>query len=298
VSTLQLVILAGAMVGAGLVLVVSRLLPAHPDLAQSLRLLAPLASTTSSGETPDGDRWQIVGTWGLEKLPEKLRPIPVKDLALLGMTPSVFLARKMAYCLVGLMIPSVVGYCAILLGARIPLLVPACCSLAIAVVGFLLPDLQVRAKAARARAEFSRTLACFVDLVALERSCGSGTKQALDTAAGIGDSWVFHRLQERLDHATWSGQTGWDGLSQMATDLDLSDLGDVADIMRLSGAEGAGIYRILRAKARSMREGLLLTDMTTANETNEKMSMPVSVLGIVFLAILIGPALLSMLSSL
>ena len=292
-STLQLVILAGAMAGAGIVLVVSRLLPAHPDLAQSLRMLSPFTVSTPRSET---EGWESVGAWGLEKLPEKLRPIPQKDLALLGMTPPAFLARKMAYCLAGLVIPSVVGYSAILLGLSLPWVVPACCSLVVAVVGFLLPDLSVRAKAARARAEFSRTLACFVDLVALERSCGSGTKQALDTAAGIGDSWVFHRLQERLDHATWSGQTGWDGLSQMAADLDLSDLSDVADIMRLSGAEGAGIYRILRAKARSMREGLLLTDMTTANETNEKMSMPVSVLGIVFLAILIGPALLSMLS--
>ena len=281
------------MVGAGIILMVSRLLPAHPDLAQSLRMLAPLAGSPSHA---DAAGWQGLGTWGLEKLPEKLRPIPVKDCALLGMTPSVFLTRKMTYFLVGLVIPSIVGYCAILAGVKIPWLVPACCSLVTAAAGFLLPDLQVRAKAGRARAEFSRTLACFVDLVALERSCGSGTKQALDTAAGIGDSWVFHRLQERLDHATWSGQTGWDGLGQMAQDLDLSDLSDVADIMRLSGTEGAGIYRILRAKARSMREGLLLADMTTANETNEKMSMPVSVLGIVFLAILIGPALLSMLT--
>jgi len=294
-STLQLVILAGAMIGAGIVLVVARLLPAHPDLAQTLAMLGPL-SPANPASTEKG--WLAVGTWGLERLPEKLRPIPVKDLALVDMTPAAFLARKIAYFLVGLVIPSVVGYCAILLGVNIPWLVPACGSLVTATVGFLLPDLSVRTKAARARAEFTRTLACFVDLVALERSCGSGTKQSLDTAAGIGDSWVFHRLQERLDHATWSGQTGWDGLSQMASDLDLSDLSDVADIMRLSGAEGAGIYRILRAKARSMREGLLLTDMTTANETNEKMSMPVSVLGIVFLAILIGPALLSMMTSL
>ena len=297
-STLQLVILAGAMIGAGIVFVISRLLPAHPDLAQSLTMLSPLTGTAAPIDARTTDRWQGLGVWGLEKLPEKLRPIPAKDLCLIGMTPAGFLARKMAYFLVGLVIPSVVGYVAILLGIHIPWILPACCSLIVAAVAFLLPDLQVRAKATRARAEFSRTLACFVDLVALERSCGSGTKQALDTAAAIGDSWVFHRLQERLDHATWSGQTGWDGLSEMAGELDLSDLSDVADIMRLSGAEGAGIYRILRAKARSMREGLLLTDMTTANETNEKMSMPVSVLGIVFLAILIGPALLSMMTSL
>jgi hypothetical protein len=96
----------------------------------------------------------------------------------------------------------------------------------------------------------------------------------------------------------WAGLTSWDGLRDLATDLDLGDLAEMADIMRLSSSEGASVYRILRAKARSMREGLLLKDLTKANETNEKMSLPVSVLGIVFLTILIAPALLSMLSSL
>jgi len=292
-NTLQVVILAGIMVGAGIFLVVTRLVPAHPDLAQTLRMLSPMVG--SATRAPEHG-WRAVGAWGLEKLPEKLRPIPTKDLALLGMTPSGFITRKMSYCLAGLLIPGAVGTCAILLGIKISWLVPAFGSLIVAAVCFLLPDLQVRARAGTARTEFTRTLACFVDLVALERSCGSGTKQALDTAAEIGDSWVFHRIQETLDHATWSGQTGWDGLNGMADELNLGDLSDVADIMRLSGAEGAGICRILRAKARSMREGLLLADMTTANETNEKMSMPVSVLGIVFLAILIAPALLSMLA--
>ena len=290
-TALQWIVLAGAMAGAGVWLMVSRLLPAHPDLAQTLDMLGP---RPEKGRDRSVRGWEAVGAWGLEKLPEKIRPVPAKDLALLGMTPAGFLARKMAYALVGLVLPGVLATGAILVGMNIPWVAPAFVCLVATVAGFLLPDIQVRSKAAKARAEFSRALACFVDLVALERSCGSGTKQALDTAADIGDSWVFHRLRERLDRATWAGMTGWDGLNQMAGDLGLSDLSDVADIMRLSGAEGAGIYRILRAKARSMREALLLTDVTRANETNEKMSVPVSVLGIVFLAILIGPALLSM----
>jgi Flp pilus assembly protein TadB len=158
----------------------------------------------------------------------------------------------------------------------------------------MIPDLRVRSQAAAARREFSRQLACFVDLVALERSCGSGTQQALSTASEVGDSWAFRRLRECLDHATWAGIASWDGLRDLADELALPDLSDVADIIRLSGSEGAGIHRILRAKARSIRESRLTADLTQANEANESMSLPVSVLGIIFLVILIAPALLSM----
>ncbi|MCL2471082.1 MAG: hypothetical protein FWF25_04990 [Propionibacteriaceae bacterium] len=290
-NALQIVILAGAVVGAGIWLVVLRLVPAHPDLAQALSMLSPM---TGPPVQTKARGWAMVGQWGLDKIPDKLRPVPVKDLALLGMTPAAYLARKIAYALVGLLFPGVVSTCLVLVGVEIPLVIPAVLMVLAALVGFVLPDLDVRTKAARARVEFSRTLACYVDLVALERSCGSGSKQALDTAAALGDSWVFSRVRECLDRSMWAGVTGWDGLRELGIDLDLADLCDVADIMRLSGSEGAGVYRILRAKARSMREGILLNDMTRANETNEKMSLPVSVLGIVFLAILIMPALLSM----
>ena len=288
---LQHAIASGTLVGAGLWLLALRLAPVRPDLAQTLAMLSPMTSTERE---PESHGWEAVGAWGLAKIPDKIRPIPAKDLALLGMTPAGFMARKLVHALVGLVAPGVLGAASILLGMSVPWVVPAIFSLVAAGLCFLLPDLQVRAKAVGARREFYRTLACFVDLVALERSCGSGTRQALDTAAAIGDSWVFHRLRECLDRGTWAGLAVWDGLRELADSLDLPELSDVADIIRLSGAEGAGIHRILRAKARGIRESILTSELTRLNEANERMSMPVSVLGVIFLAILIGPALLSM----
>ena len=289
---LQYAIASGVLAGAGVWLFILRLAPVRPDLAQTLAMLSPLTSSDREVVKPHG--WEAVGAWGLAKLPDKVRPIPAKDLALLGLTPAGFVARKLAYSLVGLVAPGVLGGVSILLGAPLPWVFPALACLVAAALCFLMPDLEVRAKAVGARREFCRTLACFVDLVALERSCGSGTRQALDTAAAIGDSWVFHRLRECLDRGTWAGLAVWDGLRELADSFDLPELSDLADIIRLSGAEGAGIHRILRAKARSMREAILTSELTRANEANERMSVPVSVLGIIFLAILIGPALLSM----
>lgn len=292
---LQYAIAAGSIIGAGLWLLISRLAPAYPNLVQTLKLLGPHTDVTPE---PSQNRWEAVGAWGLAVLPEKLRPIPVRDLALLGVTPAGFLARKIGYFLIGLLLPGVISTVLILLGTPIPFVLPALVTIAIGVTSFFLPDLDIRARAGRARREFSRNLACYVDLVALERSCGSGTKQALDTAAEIGDSWVFQRLRKTLDRSSWAGQAGWDALRELAQELDLPDLNDVADIIRLSGNEGAGIYPILRARARSIREAILTADLIRSNEANEKMSLPVSVLGIIFLAILIGPALLSMMGSL
>ena len=293
-NALQLVILAGGIVGFGVWIIAMRLAPAHPNLAQSLAMLSAIPD---SDPEPEIRGLQAVGAWGLRKLPEKMRPIPTQDLALLRISPTVFLTKKMVYSVVGLLLPGAFLTILILVGVRIPVVLPGVVALAGAAAGFMIPDGQVRTRATRARDEFSRTLSCFVNLVALERSCGSGTKQALDVAAAVGDSWVFTRLKESLDRATWAGMTGHDGLWELSTDLGVTDLGEVADIVALSTAEGAGIYRILRAKARSIREGLLLSDITKANEANEKMSLPVSILGIVFLAILIGPALLSMMGT-
>ncbi len=240
---LQQAIAAGLISGGGLWLVAVQFSPAWPNLAQSLAMLAPTAAARPAAQKGRG--WEAVGAWGLAKLPAKIRPIPDKDLRLLRLTPTAFMARKMAYALAGLLLPGLLVTGLILLGAHLPVALPAGLALVTGVIGFLLPNLAIRSQAARARREWVRTLACFVDLVALERSCGSGTTQALEVAAGVGDSPVFHRLRECLDRSAWAGVAAWDGLRDLAEELGLTDLADVADIIRVSGTEGAGIYTTL-----------------------------------------------------
>ena len=157
---------------------------------------------------------------------------------------------------------------------------------------FFLPNYNVRDDAKKARAEFSRALGAYIDFVALERNSGAGPRQAMEVAAGVGDSWVFRRLGEELARTRWSGLTPWDALHALALELGLPELDDLADIMRLSGEEGAQIYRSLRARSAGMRSAMLATEKARANEVGEKMSIPMSLLGVIFLAILVAPALL------
>jgi len=111
-------------------------------------------------------------------------------------------------------------------------------------------------------------------------------------AAGVGDSWVFRRIREELAYSNWSGEPPWEALRRLSTQLGVTELTDLADIVRLSGEEGAQIYAQLRARSAAMRSAMLHAELARANEIGEKLSIPMSVLGVVFLVILIAPALL------
>jgi Flp pilus assembly protein TadB len=106
---------------------------------------------------------------------------------------------------------------------------------------------------------------------------------------------VFVRLREQLIRARLSGTPPWDGLHDLADELGLPELSDLADIMRLSGEEGAAVADTLRARSRGLRAALLTKEQTRANEESERMVIPVAFLGLIFLVILGAPAIVRIL---
>ncbi len=113
------------------------------------------------------------------------------------------------------------------------------------------------------------------------------------SAAEVGDSWVFKRIGEELALSNWSGVPPWDSMAELADELGLPELGELADVVRLSGgSQGAEIYTILRARASSMRDAIMSAELAKANAIGQRMSMPVAALGIVFMVILVTPGLL------
>ncbi|MDR1078750.1 MAG: hypothetical protein LBL55_08860, partial [Propionibacteriaceae bacterium] len=210
---LRLALAGGILLGCGLALLVRRLLPVRPDLADSLNRLGPLidASPTDRPEREQA-RTDRLGRWAMRSLPPSLANPPGQDLALIGMSAAAFMGRKLILAGLGLLLPSVALSALAILGLRPPFLIPLLASVGLAAVSFMLPDWQVKQRAALARNEFARALSAYIDLVALERQAGSGSRQALEVAADVGDSWVFLRLKEELAHSTWSGQAPWDAL--------------------------------------------------------------------------------------
>lgn len=294
---LQLAALSGGLLALGLVLLVGRLRPAEPDLADALARLSPEHARRATDPAPPvTDRTERIGLWAMRHLPAGVwLKTPLRELALLRIPVTRFYGEKVSMAALGLLMPPVLGTCFDLLGLGLPLLVPVAGSLVLAVVLWFMPNLNAAEAAKAARVEFARALAAYVDLVALERNAGSGARQAMEAAALVGDSWVFQRVGEELARSRWSGQAPWDALHTLADELALPGLDDLADIMRLSGEEGAQVYATLRARGAAMRTALVTADQARANAVSEHMTIPAMAIGAVFVAILISPPLLRML---
>jgi Flp pilus assembly protein TadB len=292
---LQLVILAGGLVGLGIALLVVHALPAEPDLADALDRLSPHRARTMAPATRPGSGKERIGLWALRVLPSSLWVrTPTRELALLRIPLARFYGEKLSFAGLGLVIPPLLAYFFGVLGLGFPVAVPALASVGLAAVMFFLPNYNAIDEARRARLEFDRALGAYIDLVALERNNGSGPRQAMEAAAAVGDSWVFTRLSEELTRSRWSGLPPWDALHTLAEELGLPDLDDFADIMRLSGEEGTSVYTTLRARSASMRMAMLNEEVAQANAVGERMTIPGSLLGVIFMALLVAPSLLRM----
>ena len=298
---LSAAVLFGATAGLGLALIVRELLPSDPQLASALDRLSPTHTGASAVEEPvqDGSTGPLehrVGTWAQRYLVDApFVQIPTRELRLLRIPVARHLGQKVLMALLGLLFPVLFLFLTAAAGSALPIALPAVFALVLAAALFVVPDLEVRRKASAAREEFARATSAYLDLTALERAAGAGATQSLEQAATVGDSWVFVRLREQLIRARLSGTPPWDGLHDLAEELGLPELSDLADIMRLSGEEGAAVADTLRARSRGLRAALLTKEQTRANEESERMVVPVAFLGLIFLVILGAPAIVRIL---
>ncbi|HEY9563078.1 MAG TPA: type II secretion system F family protein [Nocardioides sp.] len=297
IAGLPLAMAAGALLMLGAVLLVARLLPAQVDLAEALGRLTPSrhADLVASTESTTGK--ERLGVWAIRVLPPGMWVrTPTRELALLRIPLAKFYGDKLTFAALGLVAPPLLGAFFEVLGIGLPIMVPAVASVALAAVCFFIPNYNAIDDAKRARVEFARALGAYIDLVALERHNGSGVRQAMESAAEVADSWVFRRLSEELGRSRWSGLPPWDALHALAEELGLPELEDFADIMRLSGEEGAAVYGNLRARSAAIRTAMLNAEVAQANAVGERMTIPGSLLGVIFMALLVAPSLLRMFS--
>jgi hypothetical protein len=277
--------LAGAAVGTGTAMAIAAAVPTTPDLKAVLGRLEPPPVTADTEGV--GSRWRA-----FDPLAERLGLQRYRsDLALVQETAGDLAARKVGYAAIGLVFPPLLATASTVLGVRPPVPVPVVASLLLAVVLFFVPDVDLRRRAAEVRAEMRRAVCIYLELVALERLADAGASEALERAADIGDGRAFTLIRDALLRARVFGVPPWRELQRAATQLRVPELGDVADIMRLSGEDGAAVYLTLRARATSLRAALLNDDATRSNAASEHMVIPVALLGLSFMALLAFPAL-------
>ena len=290
-TSLPLLILAGMLVMAGVATFIWWASPAEPDPVDALNRLSPRHTTTAPAPTTATTGGERAGLWAVRRLPAGWSRVPDADLAVLRKTPASLVGDKLAFAGLAALLMPLLSWL-ISWTVPMPVTIPVIATLAAMVAGWFVPDLNARQDAARARVEFSRALGAYTDLIALERHGGaSGSRQAMELAAEVGDSWPFRRVGEELARSRFSGQQPWDALRHLADELDIGDLNDLADIMRLCGEEGAQVYDTLRARSDAGRNALLAADLAQANEIGERMTIPASLTAVIFLSILIIPAL-------
>lgn len=293
----SIILFVGATTGAGLFLLIRATLPSQPALSPAVERLTAAPETTRGSDVELEGSEERLGAWAertLTQLP--LIITPRRDLALIGWSARTFYGKKVKAALVGLALPAILSALAYIAQIPLPMVGSVGAMLVLAVVFFLLPDLEVRQRAAEERLHYSKVLSSYVDFVALSRNGGAGPAQAMTEAASIGDHELFARIRQLIERSRLRGTDAWNDLRELGEEIGVNDLNEIADIIRLSGEEGASIKDNLHARARSMRNAQLRDEQGAANARSEGMVAPLAILAITFIALLITPSILNLLT--
>ena len=299
---LQLALAGGTLIGLGFALLVWRLAPSDPDLVDALDRFSPdrVVPRRGVGEDAGGGGAESpaslvdrVGVWALKHVPGGAwGNVPRKDLAVLQISETRFYGEKVVWAFLGLAMPPLLATFFTLIGLPLPFAIPTFGSLALAALFWFMPNYNAADDAKNARIEFNRALGAYIDMVATGVRDGASGQQALRAAAEVGDTWVFKRIERELRRARYMTRAPWESLHALADELGIPELDDLADIMQQSGQDGSQIYTNLRARAAALRSAMLSAEVGKANAASERMYIPASLLGVVFMGILVAPSLL------
>jgi Flp pilus assembly protein TadB len=216
-------------------------------------------------------------------------------LATLNRPTSTHLAEQATTTIIGLLIPP--GFALLLTAGNIHLdiTIPAAASLALAAAGFLIPELTVRAEAAKLRAGFRHALGSFLDLVVVSLASGAGVDQALHDTARAGTGPAYAELRYALTQARDSRIPPWQTLAELGRRLRIDELQHLAATVGLAGTEGATVRTSLQARAAAIRARQLTDTEATALSATERMSLPIVLLLCGFLLLIGYPAITAVL---
>ena len=300
VSPSGVAVVAGAVAAAGLVLAVLGLMRRPVSLKTALAALddGRLASPSATIEVAarengwlEGRALQLAEVWNW-----RLSEATQQRLAQQGRTLGDFMTAKLLLALAGLVAPALITGLAWVLGVTSSPW-PLGIGVIGAVLGFLWPDLALRQDAGVWQESSADAVSVYFDLVTLIRLGNASAVQALTEAAELADAPVFLELRDALTRARLQQRPPWVELHQLAERLDLSDIGDLADIMALD-EQGAALVDALRARVRELRKAHLAQAKLAAQKQAESMTVWMVVPVLVFALLFLIPPLMTMMTSL
>jgi hypothetical protein len=304
--TLSLVMLAGAAVGAGLLIAVWLVAQPRTSGPVALAILdtrlargrreASLTADRRHAEEPPRMRrvgariGDLLDSQGI-RLPRRLDA----DLGIVGMSREMFLARTVGGALLGVVLPNAVVVPFALLGL-VSYVIPLWLVLIGAVVGAVVPYFSLSGQATERRRAFRHMVSAFLDLVAMNLAGGRGVPEALQAASTISDSWGMVRIRDTLEAAKLQGITPWAALGQLGDEVDVGELRDLAAALALVAEDGAKVRESLTARAASMRHRELADAEARAEERSQSMLVAQLLLCVGFLIFLLYPSIARLLA--
>ena len=304
---------AGALVGAGLFVLLAwaRL---RPSLAVQIRRLERASHPASTAGTPALGGAVVVGgltvpgvmlpglarrtgavEWWLRQhvgpVTDRVTDSAVRaDLDLLGIDRQAHAARQALLGIAALVLtPLPLLLLATALG--LPWLAAGWCVLVAVAAAVMVPNLRVKARAARMRRTFVSTLSSYLDLVAMRVASGSGVAEALRDASQIGDGYGWRRLRDALSSARLAGDSPATGLGRLGADIAVPELTELASQLSLVEATGAQTEATLRAKTDALRDRQRLEMHGDANARSQTLVLGQILLGVAYMILVGYPAL-------
>ena len=285
--TLPLVMLAGAGIGLGMLILAASLRRPRPALSEAMaRVATPRALAVPATAKRTRVLVALGHAVGLDRL---LTDTVRRDLRALDRSPEDHIARSAASAL-GLGAIPPVASAARRRGSRHGPSLPAGVTLLFAVGGALLPTPTLHQEAEKRRQSFKHALGAYFNLVGVNVAAGKGVEGALETAAAGGQGPAFAEIRQALYRAKITGETPWSGLDRLGEELGVAELRELAATVSLAGDVGAKVRDSLAAKAATLRRRGLAEIEEAANSANERMSLPVVLLVVAFIVFIGYPA--------
>jgi tight adherence protein C len=315
------IVLAGAIAGIGLVLLVIALQrpqtrgSAAPvalarmdlersrqrEVVESARLnggrYGRLGSVAESGSDRRLQSTGLAIRRQLDSIGIRLPPGLRADLSLIGRTVETHLAISVFGALFGGFLALVLSSLLVSVIPGLPVTTPLLVAVFGAIIGGALPSAQAASRATVRRRDFRHVVGSFLDLVSLNLSGGRGVPEALNSAASISDGWAMVRLRETLQMARLQGVTPWFALGRLGDETGVAELRDLSAALELVADDGAKVRESLSARAASLRRRELADAEGRAQARSQSMLVAQMLLAVGFLIFLIYPAITRVLSS-
>jgi Flp pilus assembly protein TadB len=165
-------------------------------------------------------------------------------------------------------------------------------------VGFVLPDVWVKARAKRNRMTFLFSFSSFLDLTNVLLSGGAGMETALIAASEAGDGVAYAKIREALTRARSTHRSPWHELQKLGDTLGLEVVSEVGASIQLAGEHGARVRSSLAKRAEPVRHKQSAEVEAAANAATERMGLPMVLLFLGFLVLIGYPAADQMLQGL